>query len=414
MRQAAWVFVALAGCNATDEVAPWPAGVALISNLSQGSWSWGSPTGTSPFLSAADIDPSCADCIGFQGRLRTGADGETEAVLTWSQHDGGEDDLRSRAGGVDVTTNALRWQIDSIDLSGFPGVCTPDPADPCRPAEDATGAARGACQLKMAHDVQVVNETEYARTLWIADAANARVLEVVLEDGARCGVVQTVLDATNADWDVYNSPNRLHWFEDDAGAHLWITQKGSTPSTVEGVAQYADISSGKLTAWTKTQGAWGQDWEFPPQSTEAASFLHTPHGLSAPGDSLVYAHSLSDSWEWGAGTGGSIGIAALDSAGMPVYAGDARLDRGYLHFPRSVTPLPDGSYLVLDSGCFDAAGCEFPSQAWRVRLPEPQPAAQLGSWDRDSTQLNWTTAQVLDGPLWTTKDTLYSVEWLDS
>jgi hypothetical protein len=368
-----------------------------------------------PFMSAADLDPDCADCIAFQGRLRTGADGETEAVLTWSQHDRGSDDLRSRAGGVDVNTNAVRWQIDSIDLTGFPGVCTPDPGDPCRPAADATGAARDVCQLKMAHDVQVVNETAASRTLWIADAANARVLEVELQNGAQCGVVQTVLDANNnRDWDIYNSPNRLHYFEDDAGPHLWISQKGSTPSTGAGLAQQADISSGKLTGWTKAQDGWAQDWEFPPQSTEAASFLNTPHGLAAPGDALVYAHSLSDSWEWGAGTGGSIGMAALGASGMPVYAGDAMLDRGYLHFPRSLSPLPDGSWLVLDSGCFDTADCEFPSQAWRVRLPEPQPADQIGSWDRDSTQLHWTTAQVLDGPLWTTEDTLYSVEWLGS
>ncbi len=406
--------MALAGCMAEDPAVPWPAGLALISNLNQGAWLWGNATGTEPFVAAVELDPTCADCIGFQGRLRTGANGEPEAVLTWSQHDGGADDLRSRAGGVDPDTHALRWELDSIDLSAFPGVCEPDPADPCRPAPESSGAARDVCQLKMAHDVQVVAESPTSRTLWVADAANARVLEVTLQDGDHCGVVQTLLSAGNPDWDIYNSPNRLHYFEDDAGEHLWISQKGSKPSTADGVAQYADLSSGKLTGWTKAQNDWRQDWEFPPQSTEFASFLNTPHGLAAPGGGLVYAHSLSDSWEWGAGTGGSIGMATLNASGTPVYAGDALLDRGYLHFPRSLTALPDGSWLVLDSGCFDSAGCEFPSQAWRVRLPESATTTQAGSWDRDATELSWMTAIVLDGPLWTTEDTLYSVEWLGS
>ena len=41
---------------------------------------------------------------------------------------------------------ALRWFMDSIDLSGIPGACAADPADPCAPAPDAVDAARAAGQ----------------------------------------------------------------------------------------------------------------------------------------------------------------------------------------------------------------------------------------------------------------------------
>lgn len=414
------VLLGLAGCAADDEIGalprPWPIGRALVADLSGGGWSWGTATALEPFVAAAELDPGCAACIAFQGRVRTAYDGEREAVLTWSQHDGGEDDLRSRVGAV-ALDGTLRWMLDAIDLRGIPGACDADPDDPCAPAPGLTGAARRACQLTMAHDVAIADEDDAGRTFWVADASNARVLEIRLEDGARCGVVRTALDAdTTPDWDVYNAPNRVHAFRDAAGEHLWISAKGGLPTGEAGVAQSADLSSGKLTGWTLREGAWRQDWEFPPQDSTQASFLNTPHGLAPPDPSdparLLYAHSLSDSWEWGAGTGGSVGLAHLNDAGEVAYDGDAVLDRGYLHFPRAVTLLPDGSALVLDSGCFDSAGCTYPSQAWRVELPAPAGEGRTGAWDRDASELSWTEARVIAGPLWTTDHTLYAVDWV--
>ncbi len=400
----------LAGCTSPRE---WPAGAALVANITDASWSWGTAEGLEPFVEAKALDPTCAGCIAFQGRVRTADDGADEVVLTWSEHDGGEDDLRSRVGGVDRQTGELRWTMDALDLTGVSGACDPEPTDPCEPAYPS-GAERDVCQMKMVHDVAVVEETDEGLRMWLADASNGRVLEVWLPEGETCGEVRTVLDQSAPDWDVYNSPNRVHGFEDAGGEHLWVSAKGGLPSTEAGLAQGADLSSGKLLGWTKRSEGWRQDWEFPPESTTAPSFLNTPHGLAPPGapaNMLVYAHTLSDSWDWGEGTGGSIGVATL-AEGVPTYAYDAQLDSRYLHFPRAVSPLGDGTWLVLDSGCFDSAGCEFPSQAWRVSLPEITSSGLSGAWDRDGSTISWAEATVIDGPLWTTDDTLYAVDWV--
>lgn len=376
----------------------------------------------------SELDPGVCEgednpvyCLLFEAGLRTTADGDEEIDLTWSQLDSSDgddtsaDDLVSRIAGVARTDHTLTWSIRGLDFSGIPqSGCKYDPADPCTLDPDLSDEAAWPCTLRMAHTVWVTGETDTDVSMWVADTRNDRLLDVTVARDSTCAVVHRVVDHDRApDWDVYTSVNSLERLDLDGEAVLLMTVKGSEPDDLSGEDQEGGASRGKVILWR--EDPLEQIWEYPPQTAGTISFFNTPHGvayLERPSGErwVLFAHSLGASVDpdYGDGTGGSVAVLRLDDDG-PVYLYDAILpaSQGVLHFPRDITPMPDGRVIVSDSGCVDD-GCRYDTGLWVMDLPDATPTGKTGIWSVDHADQELLTVEADDGPYLAYTDMIYS------
>lgn len=410
-----------------DDTAAPVEGTVVGSDLRGNAWFVGDlATGDTVATYTLDaVDPVCQGeenpvyCLLFQSAARTAADGRAEVAFTWSpldntDGDDGRDDLIGHYAAVDAETLELRWRLDRLDFSASGSdACPFDPADPCTPPETLSDAAWHACQLQMPHDLVVTGEDDVSLDAWLVDSQNSRLLDVRVPRDADCAVVERVLDADTPGWDLYVSVNSLVRWEDADGEHLLVSIK-QTSQHDAGEAQMGGAGKGRIAEWIADGDGFREAWSFPPASTTEESFVNTPHGVArhvtAEGDVRVYfAHSLGRSNGWGTGTGGSVGVLAVED-GVPRYLYDLVLPGGEaLRFPRDVEPLDDRRLLVTDSGCLGDA-CAFPTRAWIVRVdPDLSPATTDGVWTADHARQAFRDAEVEAGPLFDGANLLYSV-----
>ncbi|MSP54467.1 MAG: hypothetical protein EXR69_02495 [Myxococcales bacterium] len=424
-----------------------PEGLVLASDLRGNEWFIADPM-TGETVDALRLDTLEADvcageeneqyCLLFQSRTHTSnvdsASPVEEVLFTYSALDvsDGDDDSRtdliSRIYSVDRATHETRWHYDQIDFSQLANgadYCTWDPADPCRPDPGVDTKGYWACSVHMVHDMIVTHEDANTVAMWVVDSRNSRMLHVSLDREATCATVDTVLDLRVDDWDIYNSVNSLEIWTDGDTDTLLMSIKGSFADAQTGEQQMGGGGRGKIVLWRRDAvsngGAapWTQAWEFPPESTTEESFLNDPHGVSRTTDAdgrmvVTFAHSLGHSpeSEYGKGTGGSIGVLRVQDD-LPVYLYDAMLPRpDVLQFPRDVTPLPDGTFLLTDSGCL-GDGCAYETYDWVVSLPEADPVeGKTGAWRADHSEQVYVDAEVLHGPMFPNANLLYSSEWV--
>lgn len=370
-------------------------------------------------------------CLLFQSRQHIAYDGTDEILFTYSAldvTDGDDDsktDLIARVYSVDRATHETRWHVENLDFSQLPDgsdYCPYDPEDPCHPADSLDTRDYWNCSLHMTHDMVITSEDQTSVAMWLVDSRNSRMLHVATPREGTCAVVDTVLDTRVQDWDIYNSDNSMQLWDDGDDQNLLMSIKGSYPDEQSGQSQLGGPGRGKIVLWrrnTATDSPWSQVWEYPPMSTTEESFLNDPHGVDTIVDDAghhyaLFAHSLgrSNGPAYGQGTGGSIGVLQIDDDD-PVYIYDALLPGAdALHFPRDVAPLPDGTWLLTDSGCL-GNGCSFETADWIVRLPEFEPSAGLsGAWRADHSQQHFVEAEVVRGPLFPNANLLYSSEYI--
>ncbi len=381
------------------------------------------------------VDPdACQDpeggryCLAYQARPHTTPEGTVEVVFTYSRLDRTDgdqlhrDDLLGEIVALDASRE-VSWRLEHLDLSAVDSACVSVADDPCTADSEAEDAAFQACHLYQPHDQVVTDDIGDSRTVWVADTRNARLLEVVVEDGDRCGRVETLLDRGHPDWDIYLAPNSLELGQ-GAGpgglvAETWalMSIKDTYSRDEEAEAQLGGDGRGKVVLFAQQEGAWRQVWEFPPESEAAESYVNSPHGVAwisrADGPDLVlFAHSLGRSADFNDGEDGSIGVLLVDGETV-TYAFDAVLDGADLRYPRDVRPLSDGRLLVVDSGCKGGLGCERGTALWEVRLPADIDESELsGAWSASGADQQLVELDVVQGPLLTGAENLYSVEEL--
>ncbi len=369
-------------------------------------------------------------CLVYRSIARQALDGTTEVVFTYSRldaSDGSDAEIGDLYGvylGVDAATHEIRWGFDELDFSqlGTPyDRCPFDPDDPCATSTELQPGEYRACTMRMPHDQHVIAEGDDAIELWVADTRNYRMLRLELDKGSSCAVVREVIDEhTHADWDIYQSVNSFQRWEDSQGEQLLMSVKGSI-SWGEGEAQHGGDSRGKILRWRRPHGGdWAQVWEWPPETTVAPSFVNAPHGvdhLTGPDgrEWVVFAHSLGLSDRWGDGTGGTVGVIAVEDD-VPAYVADL-LPAGTegFHWTRDVTALADGTILATDSGCLSGNDCEHAPSVRVLSLEDIEPASdgQDGVWTADRSRMWLQEAAVLWGPHFEDGRILYSANPVD-
>lgn len=338
-------------------------------------------------------------CLVYQSRHRVDADGHDEIAFTVTPagHDGDPYDPRNVATIQGVRASdpvAWRWSVDRLDFSQVDpdgALCARDPADPCAPAPGQDADAARRCQLYWPHDFAVLGEDDDGLSLVVADTRNRRVLwlDAPREEGA-CAVVAEVLGDGNADWDVYASVNSLEVWEDGGARHLLATIKDTSPGDQDG-----GDGRGKVVRFEDAGDGWAQRWEFPPESTEAASFVNAPHGVAHDADRVYFAHSLGRAAAWNEGEGGSVGVLSLDGA----YLFDGVLPEGDLLWPRDVAPLGDGRLALVDSGAKGAESAPAATRLYVVELGEDvAPSGLGGTWTADGSDQAFRALDVRADP----------------
>jgi len=421
----------------TDTVPP-PTPRLLVTDLRNNGWFLGDAT-TGERLSAFDLatvepefclpDYETTYCLVYRSIFRQALDGRPEVVFTYSRLDAtdGSDaeigDLYGLYLGVDAETQDIRWAFDQLDFSELDTYdrCPYQPDDPCTPADGLAPSAYRACTLRMPHDQQVLTESADGLELWVADTRNFRMLRLELDKASTCAVVREVIsEHTHSDWDIYQSVNSFQRWDDDVGEHLLMSVKGSI-SWGAGVEQHGGDSHGKILMWRRPYGGdWAQVWEWPPESTDEPSFVNTPHGvdhLTGPDgrEWVLFAHSLGLSERWGNGTGGTVGVIAIEDD-IPSYVADlVPAGRVGFHWTRDVSALDDGTILVTDSGCMSGNDCEDAPGVWTLSLEGIEPASngQDGVWTQDRSRLWLQEAAVIRGPFFEDGRILYSANPVD-
>lgn len=412
-------------------------GQLLVSDLRGNQWFTADPVSGAVLdtflLSSLEPDVCTGEenelyCLLFQSRQHLAWDGTDEVMFTYSALDvsDGDDDSRTdliaRVYAVDRATHATRWHIDSLDFSQLANgadYCPYDPTDPCHPGDTLATKEYWACSLHMTHDMVVTHEDADSIALWLVDSRNSRMLHVTTPRDGTCAVVDTVIDDHVADWDIYNSDNSMQTWTDGDQENMLMSIKNSVAGADE--AQMGAPGRGKVVLWRRDVSAgedWHQAWEFPPQSTSEESFLNDPHGADTFVDAdghrfVVFAHSLGHtSVGYGEGTGGSIGVWQVDDD-VPVYIFDVLLPGpDALQFPRDVTLLPDGTWLLTDSGCL-GDGCGYETADWVVRPPELVPSGLTGAWRADHSQQHFVSADVVRGPMFPAANLLFSSAYIE-
>ena len=406
-------------------------GRALVSDLRGNAWSFvDMQTGERDDYALSNAEPGVCEgedeqpyCLLFQSQLRSGYDGRSEVIFSYSpldSSDGSDEqpgDLVGRVRSVDAADRTPRWSVDWLDFSVIGDASCPyDPADPCHPPDTLTTAEGFRCRLHMPHDISVIDEDAAAIHFWIADARNARLLELTAPRDGDCAVVNTVLDKRYPDWDIYTSPNSVQHAEKDGVESLLFTAKGSVADTPEGVAQQAGDDRGKLLFWENHGQGWSQTWEFPPERDDRASFVNAPHGalratLTDGTDVVMFAQSLGLADDFGVGSGGSVVVLRLDDAG-PTYLYDAvRAGKVPWHFPRDISPLGGGRFLVADSGCLGPT-CSVDGAGWVVQLPTAAAAELSGAWAIEGADEVRMPITMDVGPLFSDFGLIYSAQWI--
>lgn len=343
-------------------------------------------------------------------------DAETgEDLLTWTwmanQRKGGREGtrfsyaerLRFGRGGPTVD-----WAVDALDFqarfAGRTELC--DQAEPCGLSVSEPPPGRDPCYMGDVHDLDVLEEDATGRRLLLTDTDNNRVIEAWLPEGSTCAVVEAVLGPDTVSPWPWQTPNDADPVEVNGEAGVLVTfrstlaeERGGPPAGGDGRGQVAWFA-GAGDAWTAT-------WIYP----SAEEFLNSPHDasvhLASDGSPvMVYAHSdgagasFEEDWAPSLDHLGSIGLARL-GAGVPRYAGDAVLDGddGRFGFLRSVSPAPDGTWILADSGCMSPSDeCGRVAAVRQVEgldLDGLDAAAGSGAFD---DARSWLTVREVEAP----------------
>lgn len=307
-------------------------------------------------------DEPMESCVGFGIQPTSEPGGADRLLLTFQKFDdygGANDDKVSAV--IDMVTLTeegprIDWSVDSLDFTTVfgdrPDICGAVAA--CQPPTDAWATWRD-CSLHDVHEVHIVEETAQEVVLWVADTTNpTRALKLRLTLGTTCAVVEEILtDETSEEWLDYRCHNGIQLGELDGEAVLLTNFRNSK----------AGSGFGFNALWHQVGGNWTRMWQHPPVSADLLEqgFLGAPHNadlISVEGvPYVIYAHSngmgqhLNDAdWTDEGDNLGSIGVLRLE-AGAAVYLMDGILQDPPFGFLRDVDPLPDGTWLVTDSGC---------------------------------------------------------------
>ena len=361
-------------------------------------------------------------CMSFQATPRSGLDGRREVVFAFNPiGSAGAADTEQEStvlAAVDFDSFEQIWSFSRLDFSvnyEQEEPCRWDEADPCAPHPDGNELNRRTCSIFEAHDLVIVSEDASSVTAWVADSRNARVVKVRLDRTNTCAVVEDYVNAALADWDVYITPNSLQRWEDDDGEHLLLTLKSSLEEA--DFLQEPGNGRGKIVEFVRRDGKWDQLWEFPPESVVGPSFVNAPHGVmrTTGEDGLTYvlfAHSLGMSTDFDAGEGGSISVLRIVDD-TPVYLYDAVLTgKDPWTYTRDVTALPDGTFLVAESGCVSGTDCPYETALYRVELPlaDAEPAGRTGAFESGGDEQVLLEVEAIGGPWFSSQEMIYSVE----
>lgn len=353
-----------------------------------------------PFTAQASVDPTTGDDL-----------------LTWTwmvdELTGGREGTRysyaerrrfARAG------QSVDWSLEALDFHAAfadrPDLC--DQAAPCELSQGDTPPGRDPCFMGDVHDLEVVEEDESGRRLLLTDTDNARVLEVWLEAGSTCGVVESVVSAETSStwpWQAVNDADRV---ELDGRSGLLVTFRSTLPESEGGPVDGSD-GRGQI-AWFEGEGAaWSPTWAFP-----EGGYLNTPHDASVhlPPDGapvLLYAHSngagaaFQEDWAPSLDHKGSIGVALLDGE-APAYVGDAVVsgEETFFGFLRSINPAPGGAWILADSGCMspseECGRVAAVRQVEGLDLDGLAPSGSTGAFTEDHAEQRWLGVSEVSTP----------------
>lgn len=316
-----------------------------------------------------------AACLPFAAHLsRDAATGEDLLTYQWmvDQKNDGQAGVRytyaeRRRFGAEGGT-AVDWRLDALDfLTHFPDrpdICAQ--AAPCELAPDG-GDPDGpdACHMGDAHDLDVLEDGPDGTRLLVADSDNNRTLTVWLPAGTTCGVVEAVVGPdTVPDWR-WDTPNDADAVSLAGEEGLLVTFRSTRAADAGGPAEGGE-GRGQVVYFAEVDGGYEPRWVYPGEE----AFLNSPHDASVWGPEgvdgslyLLYAHSdglgggFQPDWTPRADHHGTVGVARL-AGGPPTYLADARLpatDAAGFGFLRSVSPAPEGTFLLADSGCMSPA-----------------------------------------------------------
>lgn len=353
-------------------------------------------------------------CLTYQSRHRLDADGHDEVAYTYTpvgDDASTADELRGRIVGTRPgDPGEERWRLDRLDWSAVDpdrARCAWAAADPCRAEDDATEAQVRACTLYWPHDFRVLGESADALELVVADTRNDRVVWVTLaRDGGTCGQVTEVLDHAHPDWDTYASINAIDAWEEGGERQLLLTSKDSLPDSDPAQTGGDVAAKGKILHWADDGTGWRQVWEFPPQSTDTASFVNAPHGIAHDDDHVYFAHALGRADVFEDGTGGSVGVLGRDGS----YGYDAVPNGEELRYARSVDRLADGRLIVVDSGTKGDETPDAETALLLLDLPDSVEASGgTGRWSADHSEQTFVPVRVLRSRVPEDARVLYSV-----
>lgn len=288
------------------------------------------------------------------------------------------------------------WTLKSLDWSDIPELAELCAMAPDAPFEDTDVK----CAMIMVHKVQVVDDRpdDQSVTVMMADLLGEKILQVTLDyaGGNTRGHVDWILNGLNPSWPLKGSPNTVQYIPDmPGGPYLLATYYTEVPQP---------YGAGGLVMWQWNGRGWNHAWSFPEPGSSDLPYLNTPHMALYQEDPLTgqgwitYNHSRALAGDWGSYTqlGGSYGWLEPGPtlADPPTYVGDMvvhRADaRNMTHFSRDFDILPDGTWLLTDSGCENPAFCTNTARVFRVNpftLPSSV-SGKSGAYAPDFSRLN--------------------------
>jgi hypothetical protein len=297
---------------------------------------------------------------------------------------------------------AVDWSLDKLDwtvnFADQPEICAQ--VTPCEAPDPAVAGNEiwQNCTIRNAHAVEVVEESDSAVTMWIADTGQpSRAIKVTLDKSSTCAVVDEVHgELTSPDWSDESGPNDIEIFDYEGQQAMLLNHLGTAGNDALGVA----------TLWTQA----GEGWELVYRHPVDGGLVMGGHNsdMVVAGDGQryhIYAHGNGagvneniNAWD-DRDHRGTIGILRVEDD-APVYLLDATAPDPGFGFLRDADLLADGSFLVTDSGCMNHnfVDCDREPALWHVRVAFDalQGTGQSGAFSTDHAQQRFAASELVE------------------